>query len=164
MVKNFRNQQKIKDEQINFLLGDLEKNLEQYRESLENKEKQLEEAKRILIAAKQGFDKVSQENRDLKTYIEQIKSQFQQQDQRRQLDFLKQQRSFYNNPKPKKYKKVVLEEESKNESDSEPEDDTDLETEEIEEKPQVKKPKRKNKSCSSNVFEYINQNAKRYKR
>ena len=45
MVKNFRNQQKIKDEQINFLLGDLEKNLEQYRESLENKAKQLEEAK-----------------------------------------------------------------------------------------------------------------------
>ena len=164
MVKNFRNQQKIKDEQINFLLGDLEKNLEQYRESLENKEKQLEEAKRILIAAKQDFDKVSQENRDLKTYIEQIKSQFQQQDQRRQLDFLKQQRSFYNKPKPKKYKKVVLEEESENESDSEPEDDTDLETEEIEEKPQVKKPKRKNKSCSSNVFEYINQNAKRHKR
>ena len=92
MVKNFRNQQKIKDEQINFLLGDLEKNLEQYRESLENKEKQLEEAKRILIAAKKGFHKVSQENRDLKAYIEQIKSQFQQQDQRQQLDFLKQQR------------------------------------------------------------------------
>ena len=62
MVKNFRNQQKIEDEQINFLLGDLEKNLEQYRESLENKEKQLEEAKRILVAAKQSFDKVSQEN------------------------------------------------------------------------------------------------------
>ena len=41
MVKNFRNQQKIKDKQINFVLGDLEKNLEQYRESLENKEKQL---------------------------------------------------------------------------------------------------------------------------
>ena len=62
MVKNFRNQQKIKDEQINFLLEDLEKNLEQYGESLENKEKQLEEAKRILVAAKQSFDKVSQEN------------------------------------------------------------------------------------------------------
>ena len=37
MVKKFRNQQKIKDEQINFLLGDLEKNLEQYREALENR-------------------------------------------------------------------------------------------------------------------------------
>ena len=52
MVKNSRNQQKIKDEQINFLLGDLEKNHEQYKESLENKEKQLPEAKRISVAAK----------------------------------------------------------------------------------------------------------------
>ena len=70
MVKNFRNQQKIKDEQVNFLLGDLEKNLEQYREALENREKQLEEAKRILVAAKKSFDKLNQE----KAYIAQIKN------------------------------------------------------------------------------------------
>ena len=70
MVKNFRNQQKIKDDQINSLLADLEKNLEQYRESLENKEKQLSEAKIILVAAKQSFDRLAQENRDLKAYIE----------------------------------------------------------------------------------------------
>ena len=159
MAKHFSNQQKIKDEQINFLLGDLEKNLEHYRESLENKEKQLVEAKRILIAAKQGFDKVSKENRDLKAYIEQLKSQFNQQNQRQQLEFLKQQKS-----RPKKYKKVVLEEESENESESESENDTSLEPEEIEEEPQVKKPKRKNKKSSSNVFEYINKNAKRHKR
>ena len=155
MAKHFSNQQKIKDEQINFLLGDLEKNLEHYRESLENKEKQLVEAKRILIAAKQGFDKVSKENRDLKAYIEQLKSQFNQQNQRQQLEFLKQQKS-----RPKKYKKVVLEEESENES----ENDTSLEPEEIAEEPQVKKPKRKNKKSSSNVFEYINKNAKKHKR
>ena len=37
MVKHFRNQQKIKDQQINFLLGDLEKNLEDYRQTLEIK-------------------------------------------------------------------------------------------------------------------------------
>ena len=37
MVKNFRNQQKIKDQQINFLLGDLEKILEDYRQTLEIK-------------------------------------------------------------------------------------------------------------------------------
>ena len=155
MAKHFSNQQKIKDEQINFLLGDLEKNLEHYRESLENKEKQLVEAKRILIAAKQGFDKISKENRDLKAYIEQLKSQFNQQNQRQQLEFLKQQKS-----RPKKYKKVVLEEESENES----ENDTSLEPEEIAEEPQVKKPKRKNKKSSSNVFEYINKNAKKHKR
>ena len=56
MVKSdFRKQQKIKDEQINFLLGDLEKNLEDYREALEIKKKQLTDAKRILISAKQRF-------------------------------------------------------------------------------------------------------------
>ena len=43
MVKNhnFRNQQKIKDDQINYLLGDLEKNLEDYKESIEIKENQI---------------------------------------------------------------------------------------------------------------------------
>ena len=81
MVKTFRNQQKIKDELINFLLGDLEKSLELYRESLENKDKQLAEAKRTLLSAKQSFDIVSQENKQLKAYINQINQYFQQQQQ-----------------------------------------------------------------------------------
>ena len=93
MVKNynFRNRQKIKDEQINYLLGDLEKNLEDYKDAIEIKEKQLAEARRILVAAKQSFDKVSQENRDLKAYIENLKQRFQQQ----QANFLNQQKAFY---------------------------------------------------------------------
>ena len=70
---NFRNQQKIKDEQINFLLGDLEKNLEEYRQALEVKEKQLLDAKRILLSVKQNDDKVATENRDLKAYIQNLK-------------------------------------------------------------------------------------------
>ena len=92
MVKNynFRNQQKIKDKQINYLLGDLEKNFGDYREAIEIKEKQLAEAKRILVAAKQSFDKVSQENRDLKAYTENLKLHFQQQ----QANFLNQQKAF----------------------------------------------------------------------
>ena len=62
MVKSdFRNQQKIKDKQINFLLGDLEKNLEDYRQALEIKEKQFTDAKRILISAKQSSDKIANE-------------------------------------------------------------------------------------------------------
>ena len=151
MVKNFRNKQKIKDDQINFLLGDLEKNLEQYKESLENKEKQLAQAKKILVAAKQSFDKLAQENRDLKAYIEQIKNQFQQQNQRQQLEFLKQQKSFYNNTKPKKYEKVILEEESENKSEPEFEEVTNLEPEVIEETPQVKRSNKKknHQTCSS---------------
>ena len=105
MVKNynFRNQQKIKDEQINYLLGDIEKNLEDYKDAIEIKEKQLAEAKRILVTAKQSFDKVSQENRDLKTYIENLKQHFQQQ----QANFLNQQKAFYSKQKkaPKNIKK-----------------------------------------------------------
>ena len=61
MVKSdFRNQQKIKDDQIDFSLGDLEENLEDYRQVLEIKENQLSEAKRILVSAKQSFDKILQ--------------------------------------------------------------------------------------------------------
>ena len=79
MIKNnsFRNQQKIKDDQINFLLGDLEKNLENYRQPLEVKENQLSEVKRILESAKQSFDKILQENKDLKADIENLKQNFQ---------------------------------------------------------------------------------------
>ena len=54
------------------------------------------------MAAKQSFDKVAQENRDLKAYIEKIKQHFQKQ----QTDFLNQERAFYSRKnKPKKYKK-----------------------------------------------------------
>ena len=76
----------------------MEKNLEDYRTVIETKEKQLAEARRILMAAKQSLGKVSQENRDLKAYIENLKQDFQKQ----QTDFLNQQRAFYsrkNTPK-----------------------------------------------------------------
>ena len=69
------------------MLGDLEKNLEQYKKSLENKEKQLAEAKRILLSAKKSFNKLNQENRDLKDYIAQIKNQFQQENKNNNKNF-----------------------------------------------------------------------------
>ena len=152
MVKNhnFRNQQKIKHEQINYLLGDLEKNLDDYKESIEIKEKQLAEAKRMLIAAKQSFDKLAKENRDLKANIENLKQHFQKQ----QIDFLKQQKAYFSkNNTPKKYKKVAFEEEIKIENDPE------FEEEEVIEEPQIKKAKKNN----NNIFDYINKNAKRQK-
>ena len=107
MVKSdFRNQQKIKDKQINFLLGDLEKDLEDYRQGLEIKEKQLTDAKRILISAKQSFDKIANENRDLKAYIENLKQHFQRENQKQQLEFLKQQKAYYNQPTKKIQKNI----------------------------------------------------------
>ena len=68
-LKDFRNTQQIKDKQINSLLPDVEKNLEQYRIALEEKEKQLLKAKKIIISAKKSYDKTIAENKNFKAYI-----------------------------------------------------------------------------------------------
>ena len=44
--------QQIKEEQINFLLEDIEKNLEDYKKAIDLKEKQLSDAKKILLLKK----------------------------------------------------------------------------------------------------------------
>ena len=44
--KAYLTQQQIKDERIYFLLGDVEKNLQEYRRNLELKEKQLSDVKK----------------------------------------------------------------------------------------------------------------------
>ena len=87
-LKDFRNTQQIKDEQINFLLADFEKNLEQYRITLEEKEKQLLEAKKIIISAKKSYDKTIAENKNLKPYIISLKEHF----ERQQLKFFELQK------------------------------------------------------------------------
>ena len=53
-LKDFTSRKKIKDDQINYLLGDLENNLEEYKSALEAKEKQLSDARKILLSAKQS--------------------------------------------------------------------------------------------------------------
>ena len=90
-IKDFKNRQQIKDEQINYLLADVEKNLEEYKIALEIKEKQLSDAKKILLSAKQSYDKTVSENRDLKAYIENLKHHIQKQ----QVQFLEKQRNYY---------------------------------------------------------------------
>ena len=45
-LKGFRSRQQIKDDQINYLLGNLEKILEEYKFALEAKEKQLSDARK----------------------------------------------------------------------------------------------------------------------
>ena len=113
-LKDFRNTQQIKDKHINFLLADVEKNLEQYRIALEEKKKLLE-AKKIIISAKKSLDKTIAENKNLKAYIISLKEHF----ERQQLKFFELQKQKHS---PKKYKKVILEEQEKEiESDLEQE-------------------------------------------
>ena len=109
--------QQINEEQINFLLEDVKKNLDEYKRALELKEKQLSDTKKILISAKESYNKTVAENKELKTYIEKIKQRFSQYQQWQQSQFLENQKNYYEERPQKKYKKVVYEEEP----DSEPE-------------------------------------------
>ena len=53
-VRSNKTLQQIKEEQINFLLEDVEKNLDEYKKALEIKDKQLSDIKKILITTKKG--------------------------------------------------------------------------------------------------------------
>ena len=150
-LKDFRNTQQIKDEQINFLLADVEKNLEQYRIFLEDEEKQLLEAKKIIISAKKSYDKTIAENKNLKTYIISSKEHF----ERQQLKLFESQKQKQTS---QKYKKVILEEQ-----ESEIESDIAQESE-IEEEIEPNQKKAIKKESKNNIFDYINQkNTKRHK-
>ena len=79
-----RSPYQLKDEQMNFLLEDIEKNLEEYKKIVETKNKQLAEVKRIPQGAKNSYKDLTKENKQLKECIVKIKQQFKQQQQQQQ--------------------------------------------------------------------------------
>ena len=56
----------IKEEQVNFLLEDIEKNLEGYKNAVELRVNQLAEAKKLLKGAKNSYYSLLKENKQLK--------------------------------------------------------------------------------------------------
>ena len=127
-----KSRQQVKDEKINYLLADIDKNLEEYKIALETKERQLPDAKKILLSAKQSYNKTVAENRDLKSYIDNLKQYIQQQ----QVQFLEKQKNYY---QPKKYKKVLYQEETESEPEFEEEEQEESESKVIEKKNKNKK-------------------------
>ena len=73
---------------------------------------------KILKGAKASYDSLLKENKQLKEYIVNIKQRFKQyqQQQQQQQEFL-QDRKYFQRPQPKRYKKVVYEEETDSESE-----------------------------------------------
>ena len=69
-----RSNQQTKEEQINILLQDAEKNVDEYKRAIELKDKQLSDIKKILQGAKESYDAVIKENTELKKHIENIKA------------------------------------------------------------------------------------------
>ena len=80
--------QQIKEEQINFLLEDVEKNLDEYKKALETKDKQLSDIKKILITSKKSYDSVVSENKKLKNYIDKLRQQFSNYQQQQQAQYM----------------------------------------------------------------------------
>ena len=163
-LKEIRSKQQLKDDQINYLLADVEKNLEEYRNALEQNERQLSEARKILISAKQSYNNTVAENKKLKAYIVTLKEHIEKQ----QVQFIEKQKQNshrYRKPIPKKYKKAILEEESKSEPEIEQEEEEESESDETEKNKEIKKASSKKRGVTrNNIFEYINQkDAKRYK-
>ena len=150
----------IKEEQINFLLEDVTRNLEEYKKAIEIRDKQLADTKKILKNAKTSYHSMVKENKQLKEYIVNIKQIFCHYQQRlEEQNFLREK--YFQRPQ-KKYKKVVYQEETDSEPEAEesqyvPENEP-FEQEKEKEQKQLP-PKRKTK-----IFEYLNKDAKKHKR
>ena len=85
------------------MLEHVEKNLEEYKKVLDLKEKQLSDAKKILVSAKNSYDKTIAGNKELKAYIQNIKQHFQEYQQQQQARFLENQKNYYEKREPKRY-------------------------------------------------------------
>ena len=106
-IRKNKTSQQIKEEQINFLLEDVEKNLDECKKAVELKDKQLSDAKKILITAKTSYDKVVAWNKELKTCIENIKQRFNNYQQQQPTQYIEREKDYYTQNQPKKNKKVV---------------------------------------------------------
>ena len=80
------------------MLEEIKQDIEQYKNRIETKNKQLFDLKNILKEAKASYQEITKENKQLKQYITNIKQRKSQQQQRQQI---------YS--RSKKYRKVVYE-------------------------------------------------------
>ena len=87
--------EQIKEEQVNFLLEDIEKNLGEYKTAIELRDKQLADTKRILKGTKFSYNNLLKENKQLKEYILGIKPKFQNyQKQQKEQEHLQDTQHF----------------------------------------------------------------------
>ena len=80
-LKPTKSAQQIKEEQISFLLEDIEKEIAKSKKIIKTKNRQLAKVKERLQGAKNSYQDLEKENKQLKQYITNIKQQQQQQQQ-----------------------------------------------------------------------------------
>ena len=92
----------VKDEQINFMLGEFEEEIENFKLVISEKDKQLHDLKIILFAAKASYKKVTEENQKLKQHIVLIKEK---KKLRQQQQTIKEHKNLYSTKQAKRQKK-----------------------------------------------------------
>ena len=107
----------VKEEQVNFLLEDIERNLE-YEKAIEIRDKQLADTKKMLKNAKTSYNSIVKENKQLKEYIASIKQRFNEYQRQQEEQYLLREIEYFQRPQ-EKYKKVVYKEETDSEPDIE---------------------------------------------
>ena len=80
--------------------------MEEYKKSSRNKGQSASRSKKILQGAKNSYETLIKENKQLKEYTAKINQQYKQQQQQQQQQSFQQEQEYF---KPKKYKKVVYE-------------------------------------------------------
>ena len=108
----------VKEEQVNFLLQDSERNLEEYKKAIEIRDKQLADTKKMLKNAKTSYNSIVKENKQLKEYIASIKQRFNEYQRQQEEQYLLREIEYFQRPQ-EKYKKVVYKEETDSEPDIE---------------------------------------------
>ena len=78
----------VKEEQVNFLLEDIERNLEEYKKAIEIRDKQLADTKKMLKNAKTSYNSIVKENKQLKEYIASIKQRFNEYQRQQEEQYL----------------------------------------------------------------------------
>ena len=107
----------VKEEQVNFLLEDIERNLEEYKKAIEIRDIQLADTKKMLKNAKTSYNSIVKENK-LKEYIASIKQRFNEYQRQQEEQYLLREKEYFQRPQ-EKYKKVVYKEETDSEPDIE---------------------------------------------
>ena len=108
----------VKEEQVNFLLQDIERNLEEYKKAIEIRDKQLADTKKMLKNAKTSHNSIVKENKQPKEYIASIKQRFNEYQWQQEEQYLLREKEYFQRPQ-EKYKKVVYKEETDSETDIE---------------------------------------------
>ena len=68
-VRPTKSSQQIKDEQIALMLGKIENDIEKFKIALNDKDKQLVDLGKLLKVAKNEYQKVVKENKELREYV-----------------------------------------------------------------------------------------------